>query len=200
MKILLTAILGAAVLVLPASVLAKRDEHHKHPAIAKCKAERGKTKATRKAFKAKHQSLRGCVKEHRAAAKNAAHECKAERADEGFAAAHSDKTFEEFYGTNANRRNAFGKCVSSKVREQEEADEADECEDREHGDDHGNKGDDHSNHGDEQGDREDDQGNHGDAKAAGAEPGDDDGDEAEPEDDDGHEQCESDDADEPDDD
>ena len=44
---------------------------------------------------------------------NAAQECRAERtADpEGFA---------EFYGTNRNDRNAFGKCVSGKARENEE--------------------------------------------------------------------------------
>jgi hypothetical protein len=46
--------------------------------------------------------------------KNAAKECAAERSDAGFPAGHDGKTFEEFYGTNRNKRNAFGKCVSSK--------------------------------------------------------------------------------------
>ena len=40
---------------------------------------------------------------------NAAKACKAERADD--AAAFRDK-----YGTNHNKRNAFGKCVSQKVK------------------------------------------------------------------------------------
>lgn len=56
--------------------------------------------------------------------KNAAQECAAERADAGFAASHGGKTFEQFYGTNANGRNAFGVCVSRKRR-------AESAEDRE---------------------------------------------------------------------
>ena len=48
------------------------------------------------------------------AAKNAAMECKAEREDPTFASGHEGKTWEQVYG---NARNAFGKCVSSKVTE-----------------------------------------------------------------------------------
>jgi membrane protein involved in colicin uptake len=44
-----------------------------------------------------------------AAAKNAAKQCGAERAAD-------EAAFREEYGTNRNGRNAFGKCVSSKVR------------------------------------------------------------------------------------
>lgn len=47
---------------------------------------------------------------------NAAKACKAERASAGFAAAHGGKTFAQFYGTNANDKNAFGKCVSAKAK------------------------------------------------------------------------------------
>jgi hypothetical protein len=47
---------------------------------------------------------------------NAAQECKAERADANFAASHDGKSFEDFYGTNRNKRNAFGKCVSTKAK------------------------------------------------------------------------------------
>jgi hypothetical protein len=43
-------------------------------------------------------------------------ECSAEQADANFAATHGGKTFAEFYGTGANHRNAFGKCVSSKAK------------------------------------------------------------------------------------
>jgi hypothetical protein len=50
------------------------------------------------------------------AAKNAAMECKAEQADQGFAGTHDGKTFAQYYGANANDKNAFGKCVSSKAR------------------------------------------------------------------------------------
>ena len=48
---------------------------------------------------------------------NAAKECKAERDDAGFADAHGGKTFEQFYGTNKNGKNAYGKCVSTKAKQ-----------------------------------------------------------------------------------
>jgi hypothetical protein len=51
---------------------------------------------------------------------NAAKQCKAERKDENFAAGHDGKTFNQFYGTNKNGKNAFGKCVSKKAQEQNE--------------------------------------------------------------------------------
>jgi hypothetical protein len=47
------------------------------------------------------------------ATKNAARECHAERGD----TAESQAAFNTKYGTNENDRNAFGKCVSGKVRE-----------------------------------------------------------------------------------
>jgi hypothetical protein len=57
---------------------------------------------------------------------NAAKECKAERDDAGFAAAHGGKTFEHFYGTNKNGKNAYGKCVSAKAKQDKaEADDED---------------------------------------------------------------------------
>ncbi|HSF61383.1 MAG TPA: hypothetical protein VLA69_06785 [Gaiellaceae bacterium] len=50
------------------------------------------------------------------AAKNAAKACRAEQLDPNFAAGHGNKSFAEHYGTeNSNRKNAFGKCVSSKA-------------------------------------------------------------------------------------
>jgi hypothetical protein len=51
---------------------------------------------------------------------SAAKQCKAEKAqsDEEFGAAHGGKTFAQQYGTNKNGKNAFGKCVSSKAKEQ----------------------------------------------------------------------------------
>jgi hypothetical protein len=53
-----------------------------------------------------------------AAVQNAARKCKAERADPNFAATHGGKTFAQFYGKNANLRNAFGKCVSAYAKAQ----------------------------------------------------------------------------------
>ena len=49
--------------------------------------------------------------------KNAAQECRAEREEDA-------EAFQETYGTNANKRNAFGKCVSGKVKHQPEEPEA----------------------------------------------------------------------------
>jgi len=136
MKTFAIAILGAAVLVLPAGAVAKPDAADKRAAIKQCKAERGKTKATRQAFKAKYHSFSRCIHQNAAeehAEKKAAHKravktCKAERADANFAATHDGKTFQEFYGTNKNGKNAYGKCVSAKAHEQKAADDADDAE------------------------------------------------------------------------
>jgi hypothetical protein len=136
MKTLSVGIVLAAVLVLPAGAVAKPDASDKRAAIAQCKAERGKSKATRRAFKAQYHSFSRCIRqntaeeraERRAARRNAAKECKAERADPDFPAAHDGKTFQEFYGTGKRGRNAFGKCVSQKAKakkaEQDAADKA----------------------------------------------------------------------------
>jgi hypothetical protein len=48
---------------------------------------------------------------------NAAQECRGERNDPNFAAGHGGESFAEFYGTNHNNKNAFGKCVSKKAHE-----------------------------------------------------------------------------------
>jgi hypothetical protein len=50
------------------------------------------------------------------ASANASKQCAAERADANFAASHDGKTFAQFYGSGANGRNAFGKCVSGKAK------------------------------------------------------------------------------------
>jgi len=46
---------------------------------------------------------------------NPAQQCKAEMADPAFADSHDGKSFSEFYGTNHNLANAYGKCVSTKA-------------------------------------------------------------------------------------
>ena len=43
---------------------------------------------------------------------------RAERSAPGLAATHERKTFEQFYGTNKNGKNAYGKCVSTKAEQQ----------------------------------------------------------------------------------
>ena len=95
-----------------------------NPAKA-CKAERGTTAQSIAAFNAKYgtnankrNAFGKCVSmkakqqqeaaEQQAAEENAAKKCKAERGT----TAQSIAAFNAKYGTNANKRNAFGKCVS----------------------------------------------------------------------------------------
>jgi superfamily II DNA helicase RecQ len=116
-KILVVLGLAAALLI-PAGAVAKPNQAEKRAAKAQCKDERGKTRATREAFRAKYQGFSDCVRQNAAeeedeneeAKENAAKECKAERSEDPDA-------FRETYGTNANGKNAFGKCVSGKASE-----------------------------------------------------------------------------------
>jgi hypothetical protein len=122
MKTILAATGLAAVLLLPTGVVAQPDKAEKQAAKAQCKAERGKSKATREAFKAKYDGFADCVRraaadeeaENQEAARNAAQECRTERAADPDA-------FRETYGTNKNGKNAFGKCVSGKASEKKAA-------------------------------------------------------------------------------
>jgi hypothetical protein len=142
MKKITLAVGLVAALALPALATAKPpvDQANMQAAHTQCKDERGKTKATREAFKALYHSMSRCVRENAAeeaaeeaaAQKNAAKECKAEAADPGFAAANGGKTFAEFYGTNGNGKNAHGKCVSAKAKAKKaemDAEDAEEAED-----------------------------------------------------------------------
>jgi hypothetical protein len=118
-----------AALAIPASALATHSHTAKRAAVAECKFERGKSHATHEAFKIKYHSFSRCVDkntveekaESELAHKNAAKECRAEREQDLTA-------FQEKYGTNANKKNAFGKCVSSKSKgdDDEDEDEVDE--------------------------------------------------------------------------
>jgi len=130
------AITLATVLVLPAGAAGKppAEQEQQHAAHAQCKAERGKSDATREAFKAKYHSMSRCVRKHTAeeaaeeaaARKNASKECKAEASDPNFQATHEGKSFAEYYGANGNGKNAHGKCVSAKAKElKADMDEAD---------------------------------------------------------------------------
>jgi hypothetical protein len=47
---------------------------------------------------------------------SASSSCKAQQSDPNFAAGHGGKTFEQYYGTNADGSNAFGMCVSSTAK------------------------------------------------------------------------------------
>ena len=66
-------------------------------------------------------AMRNCQRQHGKSANNlvnnAAQQCKAEQADQNFASTHGGMTFDQFYGTNDNDHNSFGKCVSTKAQE-----------------------------------------------------------------------------------
>jgi hypothetical protein len=129
MKKILAATGLAAVLVLPVGAAAKPDQSERAAAKAQCRAERGKSSATREAFRARYDGFHQCVRqnaaeeesENEAAHKNAAKACKAEH--------ELDQTeFRETYGENKNGKNAFGKCVSRKAKERKAEMDAEDAE------------------------------------------------------------------------
>jgi ABC-type transporter MlaC component len=124
MKKITVASCLAVALVFPAGAIAKPhpDNADKRAAKAECRTLRGSTDVTREAFRTEFRSFAACVRktavdeaqEEQTAHTNAAKECKTER--QADAAAFADK-----YGTNGNKRNAFGKCVSQKAKAKEHA-------------------------------------------------------------------------------
>jgi hypothetical protein len=116
------ACIGAAVVAVSlAGVSAASDEGHARSLAAKqCAAEKRADKAAFRALYGK-RAMRNCIKgttdEVADELKKAAKECKAERQADPDA-------FRETYGGNENGRNAFGKCVSGKVRAEIAADVA----------------------------------------------------------------------------
>jgi hypothetical protein len=126
-----------AALLVPAGAVAKSDDADRRAAKAECKTERGKSSATREAFKARYRSMSRCVSrttreeeaEGEKARKNAAHDCKEERDELG------REEFAKKYGTNKNKKNAHGKCVSSKAKAEEaemDEEDAEEAAERKH--------------------------------------------------------------------
>ena len=125
-KITLVIVLVVGLLV-PAAATGKSNDADRRAAKAECKTERGKQSSTREAFRARYGGMSRCVNrttreeaaERKEARTNAAQECKEERALDR-------EAFNELYGTNANKKNAFGKCVSKKAKAKKaEMDEAD---------------------------------------------------------------------------
>jgi hypothetical protein len=128
----ITVVMGImAALALPAAAPAKPpvEKEHRQAALAQCKTERGASKTTREAFKAKYHSMSRCIRrnaaeeaaEEAAALKNASKECAAERKSDS-------RAFAEKYGTNRNKRNAFGKCVSARAKEKKAEMDAEDAE------------------------------------------------------------------------
>lgn len=135
MNRLLIGAATAAVLALPAAAPAQGAPTNQGNAAKECRAERGATAATREAFRVRYgtnangrNAFGKCVSkrakadsgQQAAAAKNAAKQCKAERSQLGEAA------FAAKYGSGKKGKNALGKCVSLKAKENKQAaDQAD---------------------------------------------------------------------------
>ena len=130
MKTITIAVGLTAMLALPAVATGQPSDKDRQAAQKECKQERGSTRATREAFKAEYHSMSRCVrrraaeeeKERGQAKSNAARDCKAERKLD-------PEAFAEKYGANKNDRNAYGKCVSAKARENKAEMDAEDSED-----------------------------------------------------------------------
>ena len=134
MKKLLALACTAAVMAVPgvASAQGEPTESDKQQAQRTCKQLRAA--AGKQAFAQMYgkKGIGHCIKKEtrenaaerqqaaEQAQQNAAQQCRAEREDPNFAAGHGGKSFDQFYGTNRNGKNAFGKCVSQKAQEQNE--------------------------------------------------------------------------------
>jgi len=132
-RILLTSAV-LTLLAAPAASQAEPSDSDRTNAAQECRAERGDSTATREAFAARYgtnanrrnafgkcvsQRSRSEERQREEAEDNAAKQCKSERELDA-------EAFAAKYGTNANKRNAFGKCVSQQAREAKaERDEAD---------------------------------------------------------------------------
>jgi hypothetical protein len=119
-----TAVLAAA-LTVPAGAAADPSKPvDSRNAAKECKTERGTTDATRQAFAVKYgtnandkNAFGKCVSEkakeehaeRHAAKRSAQRDCRTERAND-------EDAFRQKYGTNKNKRNAFGKCVSKAAK------------------------------------------------------------------------------------
>jgi hypothetical protein len=118
-------------LALPASALAHPPSSNDQRNAAKhCKDMRGTTDASREAFaaqwgtnKTKSNAFGKCVSSHakeehaerHAAKRSASRDCREERQQNGA------QQFRLDHGTNKNKSNAFGKCVSKKAKQKKAA-------------------------------------------------------------------------------
>jgi hypothetical protein len=118
MTLMTAVVVGAVMLLGSIAGAAKPDMTAKDAAKAECKAAK---KADKRAFKATYGSMARCVKGEKSNSaeeiRNAAQECRAEQEADPAA-------FAAQYGSNYNAKNAFGKCVSSKVQEDDTEDPA----------------------------------------------------------------------------
>jgi hypothetical protein len=133
MKKLLTIVCATAAVAAPAFASSSTQQREAHKqAVKTCQAQhKALSKAEFKALYGKN-GVAHCVKKETAenvaeaktakeqAQNNAAKQCKTEQADANFATAHDGKSFAQFYGSNGNGKNAYGKCVSQHARANEQ--------------------------------------------------------------------------------
>ena len=128
----LAGVIGALAVPAVAQATETPTSTDRQNAAKECRVERGSTAATREAFTArygtnhnKHNAFGKCVsakardevKEREDAETGAAKTC---RAEQGTTAA-TRAAFELKYGTNKNKKNAFGKCVSQAAKAAKDA-------------------------------------------------------------------------------
>jgi len=135
---LIAATATLTLLAVPAgTAAAKPSDGDRSNAAQECRSERGGSAATREAFRVKYgtnanrrNAFGKCVssrardeeQEGETAQANASKQCKAEAEQLGAAA------FAAKYGSGKKGRNAHGKCVSGKAKEQEAAADAEDSE------------------------------------------------------------------------
>ena len=135
MRLATTAVLATALTVPAGAAADQPTTTDSRNAAKECKAERGTTDATQLAFAQKYgtnandkNAFGKCVSgkareeaaERRAARRTAQRDCRTERGQLG------EDAFRQKYGTNKNKRNAFGKCVSKGAKKNKaEADQQD---------------------------------------------------------------------------
>ncbi len=133
---LIAAAAALSLLAVPATASAEQpSDTDRTNAAQECRAERGDSAATREAFQAKYgtnankrNAFGKCVsarardeaQEAESANANASKQCKAEAEQLGAEA------FAAKYGTGKKGRNAHGKCVSAKAKEQQAAADAED--------------------------------------------------------------------------
>jgi hypothetical protein len=107
--------LAVGLCAVPASMASGGSNTSAQSQCAKLRASIGAT-----AFTAAYSTFGGCVSKlapvDQGNQSTARASCTAQQADTNFAASHNGKTFDQYYGTGAKGKNAFGNCVSASVR------------------------------------------------------------------------------------
>ena len=123
-RIMVIAVLAFAVAPVAASVAAGGPNATTN-ASASCTALKTKMGAT--TFAQAYTSFGACVSALTSVEQqniaSAEAQCTAEQNDAGFAAAHANKTFAQFYGTGKDGKDAFNKCVSAKTQASSKAEQ-----------------------------------------------------------------------------